>query len=87
MRNQTPRCRLNTFALFRRPGLSVSGDHGGEILKFMGDGLLSIFPIQNPNLIGTAAKNALAAARDCAKSFAARYVASWHVTDVTRCPI
>jgi adenylate cyclase len=37
-------------------------DHGGEILKFIGDGLLSIFPIESPDLISAAAKNALAAA-------------------------
>jgi adenylate cyclase len=37
-------------------------DHGGEILKFIGDGLLSIFPIESPDLMSGAAKNALAAA-------------------------
>src|SRR6266403_5039682 len=37
-------------------------DHGGEILKFIGDGLLSIFPIEYPDLISVAAENALAAA-------------------------
>src|SRR5215472_6936098 len=40
----------------------VIADHGGEILKFIGDGLLSIFPIESPDLISDAAKNALAAA-------------------------
>ncbi len=37
-------------------------DHGGEVLKFMGDGLLAIFPV-DPAAPGTAAESALAAAR------------------------
>ena len=36
--------------------------HGGEILKFMGDGLLAIFPIDTPALVRDAAHNAMAAA-------------------------
>jgi len=36
--------------------------HGGEILKFIGDGLLSIFPIESADKATTAARNALAAA-------------------------
>ena len=50
---------LNT--LFDAQAKAIA-DHGGEILKFIGDGLLSIFPIESPDLIGAAAKNALAAA-------------------------
>jgi len=36
--------------------------HGGEILKFTGDGLLAIFPIGSPALVSDAAHNAMAAA-------------------------
>jgi class 3 adenylate cyclase len=36
--------------------------HGGEILKFIGDGLLSIFPIESADKATAAARNALAAA-------------------------
>lgn len=36
--------------------------HGGEILKFIGDGLLAIFPIGGPELVEDAANNAMAAA-------------------------
>src|SRR5262245_18727544 len=36
--------------------------HGGEILKFIGDGLLAIFPIERPALVSDAARHAMAAA-------------------------
>lgn len=37
--------------------------HGGEILKFVGDGLLAIFPVANPDEAARTAANALAAAQ------------------------
>ena len=42
-------------ALFDAQAKAIA-DHGGEILKFIGDGLLSIFPIESPDLISAAAK-------------------------------
>jgi adenylate cyclase len=39
-------------------------DHGGEILKFIGDGLLAIFPVDDARMAGDAACNALAAASE-----------------------
>ena len=47
--------------LFDAEAKAIAG-HGGEILKFIGDGLLAIFPIEYPSVAGVAARNALAAA-------------------------
>jgi len=40
------------------------GAHGGEVLKFIGDGLLAIFPIEDAGFAGVAARNALEAAQE-----------------------
>jgi adenylate cyclase len=42
--------------------------HGGEILKFIGDGLLAVFPVETPELAAKAAAGALAAAREALKT-------------------
>ena len=44
--------------------------HGGEVLKFIGDGLLAIFPVQED--IGSRCKDALAAATDAFAALEAR---------------
>jgi adenylate cyclase len=49
-------------ALFEAQAAEIRG-HGGEILKFIGDGLLAIFPI-GVNAVAAVAKTAVAAARN-----------------------
>ena len=48
-------------AVFDAQAIAIES-HGGEILKFIGDGLLAIFPITEEAEEGQAAKRALAAA-------------------------
>jgi adenylate cyclase len=48
-------------ALFDAQATAIAS-HGGEILKFIGDGLLAIFPIENAGVAPAAARSALAAA-------------------------
>jgi adenylate cyclase len=48
-------------AVFDAQAIAIES-HGGEILKFIGDGLLAIFPITGEATEGAAAKRALAAA-------------------------
>jgi adenylate cyclase len=49
-------------ALFEAQAAEIRG-HGGEIIKFIGDGLLAIFPIAGANAVAAVAKTAVAAAR------------------------
>jgi adenylate cyclase len=49
--------------LFDMQAKAIVG-YGGEILKFIGDGLLAIFPVPNPDEAARTAANALAAAKE-----------------------
>jgi adenylate cyclase len=49
-------------ALFDVQAMAIR-DHGGEILKFIGDGILAMFPIEERATIPGAARSALAAAQ------------------------
>jgi adenylate cyclase len=60
--------RLNVYFGCQVPAIL---EHGGEVLKFMGDGLLAIFPIDSGQDAGSVCRRAL----DCARSFRARIAA------------
>jgi adenylate cyclase len=49
-------------ALFDAQAVAI-GEHSGEILKFIGDGILAIFPIEEPEAAPDIARGAVAAAR------------------------
>jgi adenylate cyclase len=50
--------------------------HGGEVLKFIGDGLLAIFPVGEPHQAAGTAGNALAAAQEALDALRTRATAA-----------
>jgi adenylate cyclase len=56
-------------ALFDAQAIAIES-RGGEILKFVGDGLLAIFPVADPAEAGAAARRALEAAREAVRAAA-----------------
>jgi adenylate cyclase len=63
--DRLPSQRMITIlnALFEAQAAEIRG-HGGEILKFIGDGLLAIFPIAETDTVATVARTAVAAAHN-----------------------
>jgi adenylate cyclase len=59
--------RLNLYFGCQVPAVL---DHGGEVLKFMGDGLLAIFPIAAESEVGEVCRRTLACAREFKKRIA-----------------
>ena len=59
--------RLNLYFGCQVPAVL---DHGGEVLKFMGDGLLAIFPIAGESQAGAVCQRALSCAQEFRKRIA-----------------
>ena len=59
--------RLNRYFECQVPAIL---EHGGEVLKFMGDGLLAIFPIAGENDASAVCRRALSGARRSARRIA-----------------
>jgi adenylate cyclase len=59
--------RLNLYFGCQVPAVL---DHGGEVLKFMGDGLLAIFPIAAENEVGEVCRRTLSCAQEFKQSVA-----------------
>jgi adenylate cyclase len=59
--------RLNLYFGCQVPAVL---DHGGEVLKFMGDGLLAIFPIAGESQAGAVCQRALSCAQEFKKRIA-----------------
>jgi adenylate cyclase len=62
-----PRVIAMLNALFDAQAAAIAR-HGGEILKFIGDGLLAIFPIENDGMAAAAARAALASAMEAVEA-------------------
>ena len=56
---------LNRYFDYQVPAIAA---HGGEVLKFMGDGLLAIFPIGESRAVEAVCAGALAAVRETVKA-------------------
>jgi adenylate cyclase len=59
-------------ASLRNANDELPRSHGGEILKFVGDGLLAIFPVTDPDEVARTAATALMAAQEALAALRAR---------------